>query len=107
MKSNLKIMLLGIVFMISGVCVRCIYIGYLYNTFIELVWIILPIIGFVVFLFGFFDSERHDELTEKIYKMISDKQRKEEMKKTCEKCGETYAEGYSSCPWCGYKNNNT
>lgn len=103
MNSKIKIMLLGIAFMLFGIYFRCLYIGYLYNFFIELIWIIFPIVGFLIILYGFFSKENKEDLIEKIYSILLKHRNNEEKSVICEKCGEKYKESYTSCPWCGYK----
>lgn len=103
MKSGIKIMLLGITFVLFGIYLRCIFIGYLYNFFIELLWVIFPIIGIVLVLYGFFSGKQTEGLTEEIYKILLKREIRDEKDLVCKKCGEKYKEGYTSCPWCGYK----
>lgn len=103
MKSTIKVMFLGVAFMLFGIYVRCIFIGYLYNFFIELIWMVFPIIGIAIVLYGFFSGKHKEDLDEEIYKMLLEQNIKEEKDLICKKCGETYKEGYNSCPWCGHK----
>lgn len=103
MKS--KIMLFGIALMLLGIYFRGLFIGYLYNFFIECIWTVVPIIGFLVVLYGFFKEDPKEDLTERIYSILSEQNRKEEKNLICKKCGEEYKETYTSCPWCGYKEN--
>lgn len=103
MKSKVKIMLLGIALMLFGIYFRCLFIGYLYNFFIELIWIIFPIVGFLVILYGFFSENQQEELTPKIYSLLLKQKSDEEKSLICKKCGKEYKEVYTSCPWCGHK----
>ena len=105
LKSKIKIMLLGIALMLFGIYFRGLFIGYLYNFFIELIWIVFPIVGFLVILYGFFSEEPKEELNEKIYSILLEQKSNEEKTLICRKCGEEYKEVYTSCPWCGYKEN--
>ena len=53
MKLDLKLMILGIVIILFGIYLRIIFIGYMNNSFIEFIWVISPIIGFTIALYGF------------------------------------------------------
>ena len=103
MKSGIKIMLLGITFVLFGIYLRCVFIGYLYNFFIELLWVIFPIIGIVLVLYGFFYEKHSKDLTEETYNLLLKREIRDEKDLVCQKCGEKYKEGYTSCPWCGHK----
>ncbi len=94
MKSDIKIMLLGIAVMLLGFYI---IIG------LGLIGIIFPIIGIVLVLYGFFSGRQTENLDEKIYNILLKREIKEEKDLVCKKCGETYKEGYTACPWCGYK----
>lgn len=91
--------------MLLGIYFRGLFIGYLYSSFIEFIWTVVPIIGFLVVLYGFFKEDPKEDLTERIYSILSEQNRKEEKNLICKKCGEEYKETYTSCPWCGYKEN--
>lgn len=102
--SRIKIMLLGIALMLSGICLRCIFIGYEYSFFIEMLWIILPISGLIAVFYGFFSEERQEEFIEKTYNLLlKQKEKEDENLLTCEKCGREYKNVYNSCPHCGFK----
>ncbi|MBR6572609.1 MAG: hypothetical protein IKK77_02705 [Clostridia bacterium] len=94
MKSDIKIMLLGIAVMLLSI----------YTTLIfQIIGFILLVVGIVVVLYGFFCEKHSKDLTEETYNLLLKREIREEKNLVCKKCGETYKEGYTSCPWCGYK----
>ncbi len=92
MKSTVKIMLLGIALMLAGFYLSFSVIGFIFL-----------VVGFIIVICGFFLEEHKKDLTEETYNMILQQKIKEEKELTCNKCGEKYKEGYTSCPWCGHK----
>lgn len=58
MKSNVKIMLFGITLILFGIYLRNIFIGYLFNSFVETVWVVIPILGIITSLYGFFAKDK-------------------------------------------------
>ena len=54
MKIKLKLMVLGNTLMLIGIYLRVIYIGYISNTFVEILWKWLPVIGIIALVFSFF-----------------------------------------------------
>ncbi len=95
MKSNVKIMLLGIAVMILGIYTGIVFIGYL--------GLIIMIIGFLVVLFGFLSPDHHEDITDKTYDILFNQKEKSIKTVACPKCGKEHKEVYTSCPWCGYK----
>lgn len=95
MKSNVKIMLLGIAVMILGIYTGIVFIGYL--------GLIIMIIGFLVVLFGFLSPDHHEDIADKTYDILFEQKEKSIKETVCPKCGKAYKEIYTSCPWCGYK----
>lgn len=105
MKSNVKTMLLGITIMLFGIYLKTIFIENLHGSLIEIIWVILPIIGALISLYGFFSHEKSTEKIEKIYAIIEGEKERNFETVSCEKCGESYKSVYSSCPHCGYRKN--
>ncbi len=58
MKSNVKIMLFGITLILFGIYLRNIFVGYLSNLFLEAVWTVIPIVGIITSLYGFFLEDK-------------------------------------------------
>lgn len=54
LKSDVKIMLLGITLTVFAIGLRCIFIGYESIWIAETTWTILPFAGIIISLFGFF-----------------------------------------------------
>lgn len=92
MKSTIKIMLLGIALMLAGFYLNFNVVGF-----------ILLFVGFIIVICGFFLEEHKKDLTEETYNMVLQQKIKDENELTCKKCGKKYKEGYTSCPWCGHK----
>lgn len=58
-------MLLGVSFMLFRIYVRCLFIEHLSDPFAEFIWVLFPLIGFLIVLYGFFSGNREETLTEK------------------------------------------
>ena len=56
MKSNIKIMLLGMVLILFGIYLRTLYIEHLSGSFSEFIYTATPIVGIIVSLYGFFSG---------------------------------------------------
>ena len=60
MKSNVKIMLLGMTLALIGIHLRCILIGNLHSAWVEYVWVFLPSVGILIALYGFFRKDKDE-----------------------------------------------
>ncbi len=58
MKSSIKLMLLGIALILSGIFLRCVAIEHLAPNFWEFLWWALAIGGLIITLFGFFSDDQ-------------------------------------------------
>ena len=103
MKKSIKIMLLGIVLILFGIFLRTLYIEHLSSSLAEFIYTATPIIGIVLALYGFIREYPEEDSTEKIYSILLKEKNAKENVLVCKKCGQEYKEGYTSCPWCGYK----
>ena len=72
---------------------------------VEYIYVFAPLIGLVFCFIGLFSKEPKEDLIEEIRSILLDQKRSEEKKLVCKKWAQEYKEGYSSCPWCGYKEN--
>ncbi len=57
MKSSIKLMLLGIALIVSGIFLRCVAIEHLVSNFFEFIFWALAIGGLIITLFGFFSED--------------------------------------------------
>ena len=101
----MKKILFGIALILFPLAIFAMDYGHDLPELVEYIYVFAPLIGLVFCFIGLFSKEPKEDLIEEIRSIFLDQKRAEEKNSVCKKCGKEYKEGYTSCPWCGYKEN--